>query len=148
LMIFLSEFADAPLLVSRLIRKLMRASQAAYLKNYPATDVLRAPQIRRMMDREINRMHASVPSHQGQAGVWYALVDRDFAVVPLLDDHFVRRFADMGWRIFDVRRGYGIAYDGEQVRLIDSLGAVLDPLRAQLDEARLDGRETAFQEMW
>src|SRR5690606_10577400 len=74
--------------------------------------------------------------------------DPDFDVLPLLDDHFVRRFADRGWRIFDVRRGYGIAYDGEQVRLIGSLGAVLEPLRAQRDEARLDGRETAFQEMW
>lgn len=148
LMIFLSEFADAPLLVCRLIRKLMRVRQADYLKNYADSDVLRAAQIRKMMDREIHRMHAFVRFQQGQDGFWYALVDPDFDVLPLLDDHFVRRFADMGWRIFDVRRGYGIAYDGEQVRLIDSLGAVLDPLRAQLDEARLDGRETAFQEMW
>ena len=101
-----------------------------------------------MMDREIHRMHAFVRFQQAQDGFWYALVDPDFDVLPLLDDHFVRRFADMGWRIFDVRRSYGIAWDGEQVRLIDSLGAVLDRLRAQLDEARLDGQETAFQEMW
>src|SRR5690606_574755 len=148
LMIFLSEFADAPLLVCRLIRKLMRVRQADYLKNYADSDVLRAAQIRKMMDREIHRMHAFVRFQQGTDGFCYALVDPDFDELPRFDARFVGRFADMGWWLLDVRRGYGAAYDGMRVRLLDSLGAVLDPLRAQRADARLAGRETAFQDMW
>lgn len=148
LKIFLSELDDANLLVYRLIRKLMRVKHADFLKNYADDDVLRAAQIRKMMGREIHRMHAFVRFQKARDGVYYALIDPDFDVVPLLDDHFVRRFADMSWRIFDVRRQYGIAYDGEAVSLIHSLGDIIDPTRAQLDEARLDAQEKAFQGLW
>lgn len=148
LKIFLSELDDANLLVYRLIRKLMRVKHADFLKNYADDDVLRAAQIRKMMGREIHRMHAFVRFQKARDGVYYALIDPDFDVVPLLDDHFVRRFADMSWRIFDVRRQYGIAYDGQAVHLIDSLGDIIDPTRAQLDDARLDEQEKAFQGLW
>lgn len=148
LMIFLSEFGDANLLVYRLIRKIMRARGADFLGNYADNDVLCAAQIRKMMGREIHRMHAFIRFQKAADGAYYALIDPDFDVVPLLDDHFVRRFADMQWRIFDVRRHYGIAYDGQAVRMIDSLGGFIDDTRAQLDEAMLDKQEKAFQGLW
>ena len=148
LMIFLSEFDDANLLVWRLIRKLMRVKSAGFLGNYADSDVLRAAQIRKMMSREIHRMHAFIRFQKAHDGAYYALIDPDFDVVPLLDDHFVRRFADMRWHIFDVRRQYGIAYDGVTVRLIASLDGLLDTRRAQLNEAMLDEQEQAFQGLW
>lgn len=148
LMIFLSEFDDANMLVYRLIRKIMRVQRADFLGNYADTDVLRAAQIRKMVAREIHRMHAFIRFQKAQNGSWYALIDPDFDVVPLLDDHFVRRFADMHWHIFDVRRRYGIAYDGQTVRLIDSLDDLIDNSRPQLDDAALDEQEKAFQSLW
>lgn len=148
LLVFLSEFDDANLLVWRLIRKLMRVKNADFLKNYADADVLRAAQIRKMMGREIHRMHAFVRFQKTQHGIYYALIDPDFDVVPLLDDHFVRRFADMCWCIFDVRRHYGIAYDGASVRPIDSLDGVIDPVRAQLADRILAADEKAFQGLW
>ncbi len=148
LMIFLSEFIDANLLVYRLIRKLMRVRNPEFLANYADADVLRAAQIRKMMGREIHRMHAFIRFQKARDGAYYALIDPDFDVLPLLDDHFVRRFADMQWRIFDVRRQYGIAYDGQSVHLIDSLDGIIDPTRLQLDDAALDEQEQAFQGLW
>lgn len=148
LMIFLSEFDDANLLVWRLIRKLMRVKSAEFLGNFADDDVLRAAQIRKMMSREIHRMHAFIRFQKARNGAYYALIDPDFDVVPLLDDHFGRRFADMHWHIFDVRRQYGIAYDGQSIQLIDSLGSLVDGTRAQLDEAMLDAQERAFQGLW
>lgn len=148
LMVFLSEFEDANLLIWRLIRKLMRVKNAEFLGNYADNDVLRAAQIRKMMSREIHRMHAFIRFQKARNGAWYALIDPDFDVVALLDDHFVRRFADMHWHIFDVRRRYGIAYDGEAVRLIDSLDGLIDDTRAQLNDAVLDEQEQAFQGLW
>lgn len=148
LLLFLSEFEDANLLVWRLIRKLMQAKNADFLKNYADADVLRAVHIRKMMGREVHRMHAFVRFQKALDGAYYALIDPDFDVVPLLDDHFVRRFADMRWRIFDVRRHYGIACDGGSVQLINSLDGIIDPVRAQLDGNCLDAEEQAFQGLW
>src|SRR5690606_29319834 len=91
LMIFLSEFADAPLLCVRLAHYLMRVRQPDYLKSYAASVVMRAAQIRKMMDREILRLHPFVRFQQGHHGFWYALVDHCFDVLTLLDYHFVRR---------------------------------------------------------
>ena len=147
LMIFLSELDDANLLVYRLIKKTMRVRNADFLGNY-ADDVLRAAQIRKMMGREIHRMHAFIRFQKANDGAYYALIDPDFDVVPLLDDHFVRRFADMRWHIYDVRRKYGIAYDGDAVRLIDSLDGLIDEARAQLEDTVLDEQEMAFQNLW
>lgn len=148
LMIFLSEFDDANLLIYRLVRKIMQVKSAAFLGNYADRDVLRAAQIRKMMGREIHRMHAFIRFQKARDGAYYALIDPDFDVVPLLDDHFARRFADMHWHIFDVRRQYGIACDGYSVRLIDSLAGIIDDTRAQLHDAVLDEQEKAFQGLW
>lgn len=148
LLLYLSELDDAPLLVYRLIRKIMRVKHAGFLGNFADPDVLRAAQIRKMLGREVHRMHAFVRFQRARDGGWYALIDPDFDVVPLLDDHFVRRFADMRWHIFDVRRGYGIAFDGRVVSFIDSLDGLIDPTLAQLDETVLDEQERAFQGLW
>lgn len=148
LKLFLSELDEANLLIFRLVKNLMRHKHASYLSNYADPDVLRATQIIKMMNREIHRMHAFVRFQKAADGSYYALIDPDFDVIPFLDDHFKRRFADMQWCIFDVRRQYGIRYNGQEIVYVDDLGSVLDTNRAQLHEHALDDMEKAFQGLW
>lgn len=144
---FLSEFPDANMLVYRLVRKLMALKRGDFLKNYGDADVLRAAQISKMINREVHRMHAFVRFQKLQCGDYLALVDPDFNVMPLLDDHFVRRFADMAWTIFDTRRGYGIYYDKTSVSYVTEIPADLDESEKIADEF-LDQNEKAFQALW
>lgn len=145
--IFQSELEEAPLLIYRLIKQLMQVKRRDFFSRYANQDVLRAAQIIKMMGREIHRMHAFVRFQKLHDGQYCALIEPDFNVLPFLDDHFVRRFADMHWRIFDVRRHYGIEYDGQVVRLITQLSE-LDVECAQLHEDCLDEYEKAFQGLW
>jgi probable DNA metabolism protein len=147
LKVFLSEFTDAPMLVYRLIKKLMRLKNPAFLKNYADADVLRAAQISKMINREVHRMHAFVRFQKLHSGDYLALIDPDFDVMPLLDDHFVRRFADMTWTIFDTRRGYGIYFDKTTVTYVRNIPADLDESE-RIANQYLDDKEKAFQALW
>ncbi len=47
-------------------------------------------------------------------GLYYATVQPDYNVLPLILKHFKDRYADQRWLIYDTLRKYGILYDLEQ----------------------------------
>lgn len=147
LKVFLSEFPDANMLVYRLVRKIMSLKKGSFLKNYADPDVLRAAQISKMINREVHRMHAFVRFQKLQSGEYLALIAPDFNVMPLLDDHFTRRFADMAWTIFDTRRGYGIYFDKQSVEYVRDISVDLDE-SDNISNQFLDEQEKAFQALW
>jgi len=61
--------------------------------------------------REKHRMEAFVRFALTVDGIYYAAVDPDFNVLPLIRQHFERRYADQRWLIYDAHRKYGIYYD-------------------------------------
>lgn len=145
---FLSELEDANLLIWRVVRLLMHTRDGDILSNYGNTDILRLRQIVKMMDREIHRMHAFVRFQEAASGRYYAIIEPDFDVLPLLDDHFQHRFADMEWTIFDARRGYGLAFDKNACSFVDNIDEILNAELGQLDERHLADHEKAFQGLW
>jgi probable DNA metabolism protein len=85
-------------------------------ENYSSHAVLRVAQIGRQLFREKHRFEAFVRFQKLQDGSFYATIEPDFNVIPLITAHFVRRYADQEWIIYDVRRQYGIHYDLKQVQ--------------------------------
>jgi probable DNA metabolism protein len=71
-----------------------------------------------MVHRERHRMKAFVRFQLTKDGIYYAAVDPDFNVLPLIIDHFKNRYADQRWLIYDLKRKYGIYYDLEKVETI------------------------------
>lgn len=61
--------------------------------------------------RERHRMTAFVRFEQTTDGVYTSVIEPDFNVLPLLIEHFRKRYADQKWFIFDQKRKYGIYYD-------------------------------------
>ena len=43
--------------------------------------------------------------------IYFARVEPDFNVLPLIGEHFRQRYQDQHWAIYDITRGYGIYYD-------------------------------------
>lgn len=109
--LFLSELPNSEMLVYQVISAIMRKGNASALENFAEPCILKASQVEKMMDREIHRMHAFVRFQKNQSGVFYAAIEPDFNVLPLIGDHFERRYADQPWLIFDTRRHYGLYYD-------------------------------------
>lgn len=79
--------------------------------DYGHPDVIALTKIDRSVNREQHRMKAFIRFQQTTDGVYYATIEPDFNVLPLIADFFQKRFADQKWIIYDRKRGYGLYYD-------------------------------------
>lgn len=146
--LFLSEQQQIELLIYRLIRKLMQQQDAAILSNFADETILHSAQIAKMIGREVHRMHAFVRFQKNRNGCFYAAIDPDFNVLPLLGDHFERRYADQPWIIFDTRRHYGLHYNLHTTEFISDEHPQLINHTGQLPADLMDEQEKIYQALW
>lgn len=114
------------------------------LSNSAVRDVKNAA---KFVHRETHRMKAFVRFKLTNDGLFYAMVEPDCDVLPLIVCHFKNRYADQRWLIYDTKRRYGIYYDLDsvnnvQLQFSEATGNA-DALASILDE-----RELFFQDMW
>lgn len=79
--------------------------------DYGHPAVLEVVQTARKVWREKHRMEAFVRFRQLRDGLFFANVEPDYNVLPLIVPHFRSRYADMDWLIYDLKRRYGIYHD-------------------------------------
>ncbi|MFD0750260.1 TIGR03915 family putative DNA repair protein [Mucilaginibacter calamicampi] len=103
-------------------------------------------QAAKFVHRESHRMKAFIRFKLTKDQLFYAIVEPDCAVLPLIADHFKKRYADQRWLIYDARRRYGVYYDLEtssHVELTFNTSASAQNITELYDE-----REEFFQDMW
>jgi probable DNA metabolism protein len=142
----LSEQPDVEMLIYTFVRKAM-ASKLDWSGNFRDDTVLQLQRIDKKMGREIHRMHAFVRFQQTQDDIYYAVIEPDFNVLPLIIDHFEQRYPAQTWLIYDARRHYGMFYDQEKTEPITF--AEQDHLQLrQLSPSILEQGETTYQQAW
>ncbi|GAA4087489.1 TIGR03915 family putative DNA repair protein [Mucilaginibacter panaciglaebae] len=108
--------------------------------------VMRLSEIIRMMRREKHRMEAFVRFRKLKDETYYAAVEPDFNVLPLLIRHFRSRYTDQKWMIYDLRRDYGIYYDRHDTQFITldfaAAGKPGDVISAYTED------ESIYQHLW
>ncbi len=72
----------------------------------------------RKVHREKHRMEAFVRFRRSEDDLYLAEIEPDFNVLPLIAEHFEKRYADQQWMIFDQKRNYGIHYDLHTVEAV------------------------------
>ncbi|MBW4891638.1 TIGR03915 family putative DNA repair protein [Mucilaginibacter sp. HMF5004] len=87
-------------------------------ENYGNKYVRRVSEIVRMVRREKHRMEAFIRFQKLNDGTFYATVEPDFNVLPLILRHFKNRYADQKWIIYDTLRAYGLYYDQHRVEYV------------------------------
>lgn len=114
---FLSEQNNIEALLYHYIQKLMGGK---YLGSTDFGDdaILKINQIAHKVGREKHRMEAFVRFQLTKDDVYFANIEPDFDVLPLISKHFRNRYADQQWIIYDVKRKYGIFYDLQTVEII------------------------------
>ena len=95
----------------RLVFSMQQSPEHAYADS----NVLKVSQVDKMVHREKHRMEAFVRFQLTKDHLYYAGIEPDFNVLPLILNHFRRRYADQRWLIYDLKRDYGIYYDLETV---------------------------------
>ncbi|MBK0370239.1 TIGR03915 family putative DNA repair protein [Flavobacterium agrisoli] len=101
----------------------------------------------RIVKRESYRMKAFVRFKLTKDELYYALIEPDCNVLPLIKSHFRSRYADQRWLIYDAKRKYGIYYDLETVSTVQLHFHDTKGTAADLTEI-CDEQEDFFQELW
>ncbi|WP_179007342.1 TIGR03915 family putative DNA repair protein [Winogradskyella forsetii] len=116
-------------------------------KDYAHPSVLKIAQIAKSVGREKHRMEAFVRFRLTKDDVYFANIEPDFNVLPLIEKHFKRRYADQKWVIYDINRAYGLFYDLEKVEIVHM------DFPANFDFSKTDDeffaiQEFEFQKLW
>ncbi|MEM9142551.1 MAG: TIGR03915 family putative DNA repair protein [Bacteroidota bacterium] len=75
-------------------------------------------QLAKKVGREKHRMEAFVRFQLTKDNVYFANIEPDFDVLPLISKHFRNRYGDQQWIIYDIKRKYGIFYNLEGVEIV------------------------------
>ncbi|MFB9077165.1 TIGR03915 family putative DNA repair protein [Flavobacterium procerum] len=81
-------------------------------------DVLAVKKAFHFTTRESHRMKAFIRFKLTKDNLYYALIEPDCDVLPLIEQHFKKRYADQRWLIYDAKRKYSIYYDLEDTAVV------------------------------
>ncbi|NIJ53980.1 TIGR03915 family putative DNA repair protein [Dyadobacter arcticus] len=118
-------------------------------ENYGNKYVLAISQMSHKVHREKHRMEAFIRFQKTSDDIFYAHIEPDYNVLPLLIEHFQNRYADQKWIIYDLKRKYGLFYDLDKVEEIafDFSSEMSSNLNA-LPEQFLDPQEELYSVLW
>ncbi len=143
---FLSELKDIENVIYRYIAYVLQHNGGVE-NNYAHADVLMLQQTSRKVDRERHRMKAFIRFQLTKDELYYAIIQPDYNVLPLIVKHFKDRYADQRWLIYDAMRKYGIYYDLKKVTEVN-INFTLDLQNADSKAALYDESEELYQQLW
>ena len=121
---------------------------AGACENFAHPDLLAVSQAAQKVHREKHRMEAFVRFQKTGDGIYYAHIEPDFDVLPLLPQHFQHRYADQRWIIYDLTRKYGLYYDLEKTEEIEFDTAPQMSIVNALPSDLLDPKEQLYTLLW
>ena len=111
---FLSEKPNIGTTLFHIIKYAIDYPKRNILEDLGHLDVLELAQTVKSVHREKHRMEAFVRFEHTTDDIYFARVEPDFNVLPIIGEHFRQRYQDQHWAIYDLARGYGIYYDKSQ----------------------------------
>lgn len=108
---FLSEKENIGTTLFQVIKYAIDYPSRHIMQDLGNLNVLDLVQTVKSVGREKHRMEAFVRFEHTTDDTYFARVEPDFNVLPLIGEHFRQRYQDQHWAIYDVVRGYGIYYD-------------------------------------
>ena len=123
------------------------ASRYSVENDFSHPDVLMVQQTSRKVDREKHRMEAFVRFQLTKDELYYAIIQPDYNVLPLISNHFEKRYADQRWLIYDCKRKYGLYYDLQKVEEI-AMNFETDINNTEALKAIYDESEELYQTLW
>lgn len=144
--VFLSEDAQIFQQLFEFARYIFDSEKGAE-QNFGHPAVMAIAQMERSVSRERHRMKAFIRFQKTADGIFYAPVEPDFNVLPLISEFFKNRYADQRWIIYDLKRNYGLYYDLNVVEEItlEQTPELKSPFLAQ---DLLNGKEQLYGLLW
>lgn len=108
---FLSEKVNIGTTLFHIVKYAIDYPKRRVLEDLGHLDVLELAQTVKSVHREKHRMEAFVRFEHTTDDIYFARIEPDFNVLPIIGEHFRQRYQDQHWAIYDLTRGYGIYYD-------------------------------------
>lgn len=143
---FLSELPGMEMHMYSMVRYIL-AENVPVDRDFSHPSVLKVAQAAKKVGREKHRMEAFVRFRLTKDEVYFAAIEPDFNVLPLIKGHFKNRYADQKWIIYDLKRNFGIAWILSAVQYI-TLDLSPDIGISGAPEAYFHSSEIAFQKLW
>lgn len=118
------------------------------LENYGDSDVMLFHFTLKKVSRERHRMKAFIRFSKSSDGLFYAIVEPDFNVLPLNITFFRNRYANQPWLIYDAKRNYGIFYDKHSVHEV-TMNLLKDGIADNFPAAiSLNEKDELYRHLW
>ena len=149
---YLSERSEIGTLLFQVVKYALDNPHRQVLQDFGNLAVLELAQTVKSVGREKHRMEAFVRFEHTTEDIYFARIEPDFNVLPLIGEHFRQRYQDQNWAIYDVKRGYGIFYD--QTKAENGKPAALQTIVDMANEALFDPSKTHseqekhYQKFW
>ena len=117
--------------------------------NYGHPSVIAISKMDRSVNRERHRMKAFIRFQETSDGIFYAPVEPDYNVLPLIAGFFKDRYSDQKWIIYDTKRKYGLYYDLDKVEEIKlDYAPAMKTNSTFLSEDVVADKETLYGLLW
>lgn len=116
-------------------------------KDFGNPVILKISQVAKMVSREKHRMEAFVRFMQTKDNIYFAHIEPDFNVLPLILPHFESRYADQEWIIYDLKRKFGLHYNLKKTSFI-TLDLSEEIFKDPSISCVYSTSEKDFQELW
>ncbi|MBO4710476.1 TIGR03915 family putative DNA repair protein [bacterium] len=144
--VFLSEAEHAETYDFHLIKASMKHGRKAF-SLFQDEKIAQAMMIRKKVSREFDKMLGLLRFSELSSGLFYAPLEPEFNILPLLVPHFYERLSGMKWMIHDLKRGTAVYHCEGKTENVE----FVDEMTSHLNMATLLGRserEAAFAGMW
>lgn len=143
---FLSEKVGVENILLDYICKLF-ADNTAVFGNFTDPSVLKLSKIVKSVEREKHRMDAFIRFKLTKDNIYFATIEPDFNVLPLISKHFEDRYADQQWIIYDLKRNKGLYYN---LNIVENITLELKPeaLKTKGTDVLFTQEELAYEELW
>ncbi len=129
--------------ILEVIRYAIANPEKKVLSNMTNQSVLKLERYTKQVGREKHRMEAFVRFRLITDQIYFAEIEPDFNVMPIIAKHFANRYQDQKWLIFDQKRQYGLFYNLQTVETIQ-----MDFSNKTKEMEVLGNDEDLYQNLW
>ena len=143
---FLSEATGIEMQIFKMLEYIF-SSNMKVEKDYTHPSVLYVSKVAKQVGREKHRMEAFVRFRLTKDDIYFAVIEPDFNVLPIITKHFCSRYADQKWLIYDLKRKFGVFYDLNKTEYV-SLELPEDIGISGANPQYFEEGEIYFQKLW
>jgi len=144
---FLSEAEGIEMKLYRFIRRVF-SEHFNVETDFGDPDVLFLNQMARKVKREAMRMMQFVRFQRAKDGLYFCGIEPQYDVIPLVINHYKKRFPGQKWIIYDLKRDYGIFYNLKEFQELTIAKKEFDTLNGALKDEVLNEEEAFYQNLW